>query len=302
MAVTKVSPLPFEGSWNRLWQREYTRKFRVFTSDRYDGPAVIRATTNGMGQPALPIIGNSYFVNSSEKDLGSFASQITYQQEIGEANGNTGQWLVTVQYTPYDAAMFGTDPTAWPIKIRFTGQKYEKVLYADQAGNPIVNSAGDPFSDPVTVDDSRSLITIQRNELVSSFDFTLSETYRDTVNNAVWNGFDTKTVKCATIDTSDPTYDSNNQVYYLEVVYLFEINRDTWVKKILDQGFSELDGSGNPKAITNAGQPVSDPVPLDGSGHRLGSGGTPVYLSFDAYPDKDFSTFNLDFSRCLGRI
>jgi hypothetical protein len=303
MAVVSVSEIPESrgGSWNRLWQRLYTRSFRVECSDPADGPVAIRMGTNGPSQPTLPGVGNSYFVNSVEKDFGSFAADVSYRWETITAGGGCA-WIVSVSYGPYDANQFSQTPTDWPIKVSFSSVKFERALLYDQSNTPIVNSAGDPFKDPVTLDNSRPILRVVRNERIQGFNFLLSEQYRDKVNNALWNGFATKTVKCSGIETSDPQYDSNNQWWYYAVSYVFEVDRDTWQAKLLDVGVNFLDGSGKPQPFRDAkGQKKDDGTLLDGSGHKLAGGGTPVYFNFDVYPSVDFTAFNLDFNTALGR-
>jgi hypothetical protein len=52
--------------------------------------------------------------------------------------------------------------------------------------------------------------------------------------------------------------------------------------------------------IQDAGQNISDPVPLDGAGHRLAIGGTPVQIAVDCYKEADFSIFAINLSLRLG--
>ena len=110
---------------------------------------------------AVPSIGNSYFVTSTEKDTGSFAESVEPQLVSAGSNPDHSHWLVSVKYGPYDANQFPSDPTLWPIKLAWGSQKYERAEAKDKDGNPVKNSAGDPFGDPLTVDDSRSLITVE---------------------------------------------------------------------------------------------------------------------------------------------
>jgi hypothetical protein len=104
------------------------------------------------------------------------------------------------------------------------------------------------------------------------------------------------------ITTSEPQYDSNGHVYYLTVTYPVTLNRSTWVKTLLDCGMNALDSSSPPRPtpIMNNGQQISDPVPLDGSGHRLASTGTPVTLSSNVYNSVDWSPLNINLSLRLG--
>lgn len=284
------------GVINRLWQRNYTRTFLVETIGPQVGPLQVRS--------ALPVgIGTRYNNGlpigdpNREFDNGAFVESISAEMDQGQGGI---QWTVTVNYAPYDASLFGSDPSLWPIKVSFGGDRTERVVYFDKFGNPITNSAGDPFDPPITIDDSRSTMTVTRNELISAFNLSLAETFRDTINAGVWNGFAAHTVKCGIISTSEPQYDSNNFVYYYTVTYPFMIDRNGWRKVILDAGCNELDSYGNPRPIMNKGQQVSDPVPLDGAGHRLMEGYTPVFLTIDAYDEVDFGGLNIDLSTRLG--
>lgn len=285
------------GSIDRMWRRTYTRTFIVETTGPQVGALQVR-TASGIPQPGT-FYHNGLSVGDPdyEFDRGSFVESIeaTMNQDL------TGiEWTVVVNYGPYDAGTFSNDPSLWPIKVSFGGDKTEKVIAKDKADNPIVNSAGDPFDPPITIDDSRSTMTVTRNELVSAFDITLAEMYRDKINSADWNGFEALSVKCGIITTSEPQYDSNAQVYYYTVTYPFTIDRKGWLKDILDAGCNELDADGVPAPIMNKGQQVSDPVPLDGTGHRLDVGADPVFITIDAYESVDFDGLNIDLDTRLG--
>jgi hypothetical protein len=292
------------GSINRLWQRHYVRTFVVETYGPEVGPLQVRSAIDPVTGGHVPYIGQFYHNGLAvgdpnyEYDAGSFIDTI---EASCDQDGSGLQWTVTLNYAPYDMNTFGNDPSLWPIKVSFGGERTEKVVYFDKDGNPVRNSAGDPFDPPITIDDSRSTMTVTRNELVAAFDLTLAETFRDTINKAAWNGFDVHTVKLGIITTSEPQYDSNAQIYYYTVTYPFMIDRKGWRKVILDSGCNEIDATtGKTKAIMNQGQQVSDPVPLDGSGHRLAVGAAPVSLTLDCYDESDFDLLNIDLATRLG--
>jgi hypothetical protein len=302
------------GGWNRLWQRTYKRSFRVECSSRYDGPYQIRLSG------VVPGIGTRYFVSPTEFDDGSFVESHEYKCEHAGPNPEGSTWVVGVSYSPYDSSTFGSDPTLWPIRVSYGSKDYEKLVEVDQDGNAIRNSAGDRFETPVTVDDGRDLITVTRNEPVSTFDPSLPRLYRNTVNKSPWNGFETHAVKCNSVVTSDPQYDSNNRVWYYTVTYVFEAmyldpdqSPQGWAKYILDQGYMQIDvdddgfGYTDPtftktKILTEKGEPITDPALLDGNGQRLGTGDDPVFLNFNVYRESEFNDLNLDLSRALGRL
>lgn len=287
---------------DNLGRRKYTRQFTVETTAPEVGPLAVRTAVDPATSVSVPGIGSHYtnglgpYDDEFEFDTGAFVDSISAAEDGPEGI----QWVVTVQYGPFDWTQFQGDADLWPIRVSFGGERTERVIYFDNNGDPILNSAGDPFGDPITVDDSRTVLTITRNEKVSVFDMDLAQLYSDSINDATWNGFPARTCKMGVITTGDPTYDPNGKFYYYTVTYPVTVNRATWRKEILDQGFNELDPYDDPKPVMNSGQPVSDAVPLDGSGHRLGPYDTPVTLTFDVYEELDWSGLNIDLSTRLG--
>lgn len=325
MAVVSINEIAegASGTWTNTWQRTYSRSFRVECDSNHDTEYTIRnATTtvvvNGHNKTVLwlPAIGSVFGLYGATIDAGSFVQSHSYRRTHGDMAkpGGRSTWEVTIEWGPYDSGLFGSDPTEWPTRVSFGAVKFERVvLFANPVGTappkPILNSAMAPFEDPVVIDDTRSQITVVRNErcraipasgnnpALPAFDLTLAAQYRDTVNTYTWNTFPPKCVKCTSITTGDEQFDSNSQTYFREVTYLFEVDRNTWKKSILDQGYSYIEaGSGNSVALT-----ADDPHLLNGSGGLLAPSANPVYLYFDVYPDYDFSVFNIDFTTALGQ-
>ena len=73
---------------------------------------------------------------------------------------------------------------------------------------------------------------------------------------------------------------------YWKIAYTLRYRADTWVDKVLDQGYATKDAtSGDLTTIKDAdGQPLNSPAKLDGSGQELGVGDDPVYLEFQVPP------------------
>lgn len=288
---------------DKMYQSTYVRRFIVETDRPETGSLQVRSAT-GIPQPGATY-NNGLDVGDPDReyDNGAFVQEVDATQD---SSGAGIQWLVTVNYGPYDTSTFGSNPTLWPVRVSFGGEERERVLYFDRDGNPVRNSAGDPFDPPITVDDGITTMMITRNELVSAYSPTLADYYRHTINDATWNGFDAGTVKMGVISTSEPQYDSANQAWYLQVNYPIKINRYGWTKKVLDAGCNELTDAAyygaavKTRPIMNEGQQVSDPVPLDGSGYRLDVEGTPVTLEFDGYDAVDWSGLSIDLSLRLG--
>lgn len=296
MAVTSVEIQPGSRtcSIDRNYAKRYARAYVVETDDPTTGVIAVRTAAG------LPSLGSAFVDTDGTVDYGAYCEGAEVTEE-GVENGGY-QWLVRVTWGPLDTSLFGPDPLLWPLRVSFGGDQYERVVWFDRNGDPIRNSATDPFGEPIVVDDSRPTFVVTRNELVATFDQTLASLMSDAINDAAWNGFAAGTVKCGIIVSGDEQYDPTNNVWYYSVKYPFAVKRDGWVKEILDSGFAELDGSSppKPKPILNNGNPITEPAPLDGSGHRLATTGTPVTLTFDVYDTADYSIFNMDLNVRLG--
>lgn len=307
MAVTVTETAETrEGTINALYQGAYRRSFRVRVTGanawKY-GPRSARLAT---GIPALGSTYNNgldpldpYF----EQDLGSWVQALSAKLTSASNNPAHANYTVTAEYGPYETAAFGHDPANdWPIKIQFQSASYERVVWIDQTGVAIVNSVGDPFADPCIETDDRPILVVTRAERIDTFDFDLANAYRNSTNDALWNGFAAGVAKCKAITTGDPQYNQPNNYYYYMVQYVFELNRDLWVYRPIDQGYAKLvSGVRRPILDDVTGQTANEPRLLDGSGGVLTTGSSPVALAFQTIPALDFSAFNLDFSAALGR-
>lgn len=303
MAIAEVVEVSEkEGSVDALRRSTHVRNFLVETNDPLDGDVPVRTASDPVTHLTIPVIGATYSVHGAT-DPYSFVQSLALRCLSASPNPSHSLWQVTATYGPYDSGQFGIDVTAWPIKCSWGAVSYERVCYEDAHGDPVVNSAGQLFADPLVRDDDRPVLTVLRNERVDAYSDTLADTYRDTVNKYVWNGYPAKTVKCKSITTSEPQFNAGSGWYYFAVTYVFEFDRDTFAKEIVDQGFSELDPTtGKLKKINDEdGQPFSEPQNLDGSGAPLPVGDPTVFLTIDLYEEKDFAVFNIDLSTQMGR-
>jgi hypothetical protein len=289
------------GTVNGMFERTWSRVFEVDTTGPNVGPVAVWKAVDPFTGLAIPLIG-AFYTNGVldtdpdyEFDHGSFANEI----RIDQASEVQTSWRVTVGYGPFNSSVFGADPTEWKMRVQFGGERTERVVDFATDGTPIKNSAGDRFGDPVTVDDHITTMTITRNELVSTYDPGLASTYSDTINNATWNGFAINRCKMGIITTSEPRWAPDSQVWYYEVTYPIQISRTAWVKILLDQGYNALVGS-VARPIMRDGQPISEPVALDGSGGELPVTGTPVTITAHVFDEADWSGLAIDLSLRLG--
>jgi hypothetical protein len=298
MACTSLSITSgtLKSTTNSLYQRTYS----VGLEAEFDAtPTIAQVKSASHGGLSVPGIG-AYFDFNGETDLGSYCQSVAVSEIPGTA---TRAWEIALEYGPIDYSQFPANPVDWPLKVSTQVVQRERAMDFDTAGVPIRNSAKQRFGDPITHEFTDFIITCKRNERVSVFDLGLAYNYQNKINNATWNNFPAKTVLCRSITVNEEQYDSTARVWYYTVTYVFETNRDTWRKKVLDQGFCELDTSSPPRLkriLGPDGQPLDEPVPLDGSGRRLATNAAPVILTFDMIFETDFSIFDIDLSNRLG--
>jgi hypothetical protein len=293
MAVVKVSETPGKrsGNTNNRYEGTYKRVFSVVLSSSRYGPIAAAAAVTSAYDLAIgtaysigvapdptatpPVVGDAWH----EADPGSRVVSITADED-GQADGCG--WTVTVDYGPGEAS---DNPLDEPPQLDWQFTAYERPVDQDTSGNPIVNTAGDPFDPPPMRDDSRPVLVITRNEL--TFNPATSWEYRDTLNNAAFYGAPTGTVK---LKSRVGTQVQSRLVAggsYWRVTYTFEFNADGWAKTILNAGYRQLASGALTQVFIN-NQPATSPVLLNAAGALTI---TPYFRTFAVYASKNFGTF-----------
>lgn len=290
------------GKVDRNGYTYYTRVFEVGSTDWRTRQALAIAAVQDTGLN----IGDYYQVLDPADNSVIEYDPNSYLLELSSALASSSEdgclWLVTGNYGPAggENATFPPNPLDHPIELSWGSERVDIVVDRDVNGNAVTNSAGDFFEEnPPTIEKYRIILTIQRNE--SSFSPTLALTWKGTVNNAAWTvagtSFAAYTVKCLDI-TSNAVYHPACG-WFWPVKYDFAIDLDGWRYKPLDRGVRMNDGSGKRAILDSQGQPIPDPVLLNGSGLPL-TGGTPVVLTFNICPLSDFSLLNFDYTNAPG--
>jgi hypothetical protein len=284
------------------YTRTFTRCFEVITTDDQVAGLAVLSAIDPITGIAIPPMGSYYHNGVPDTDpryefsKGSFVTGLK-----AEPWDSSTAWKVTVEYGKY---VFEPNPLIRKVRCQFGGERTEKVIIFDKEGNPIINSTGDRYGEPITIDDHITTMNLTRNELVSTYDPLLASEFSNTINHDVWNGMPARKFKMGIIETSEEQWDAFGEQWYYTVSYPIQIAKTTWIKTLLDQGFNELDSYGNTKPIQYEGQPVSDPVLLDGAGHPLNASGygygSPVTMDYDVYDESDWSGLHIDLSLRLG--
>lgn len=264
-------------------QRTYTRSWLLVSNDPADSMYTVVtywSETTGLQK-------GSYYHTANESDTGSYLQHVS-----AHADGDDGlNWLLSADYKPYPMGATSNSPLDQPAEITWSFQQTEKVCDKDIKGKAVCNSAGDPFSNPITCDMGRPILNITQNE--TNFDAGTACGYVDTVNSSSFQGCPARTVKCVNIG-GQRVYDQQYGFYW-KVSYEFAFRPETWDKKILDAGFRVSVGDGKIttqnlglKQITQKGIPISTPALLDGGG-GLGNAANPQWKTYEVYEKQPFS-------------
>lgn len=290
--------------WNLQGGRSYTLVCRVETDNPLIGP---RSAMMAVGVEAgafyrFPLSGTAV-----EWDFAAYLTAI----DAREVSEDGKSWDVTLSYSqtsPQDQAGGsggGAMPGAFilsPFNIKPSvqwGSETEDVARThDRDGEPILNTAGDPFDPPILVPVSNPVATIQRN--LTSYDGSWVGSYKDHVNKSPWMGYPPNTVLCRDI-TGESVHDTD-WGWYWRVTYQFAF-RPIWVKggkviqpgwsaQVLNAGMRQLK-DGELEQILVQGVPASSPVPLKEDGSEAKPDDDPHYLTFDVYPEAEFDDLDL---------
>jgi hypothetical protein len=178
-------------------------------------------------------------------------------------------WDLTASFGPWNPMelAFNGNPVSIPPSFQFEINLEPVPCLVDVDGNPIVNSAGDYYDPPVEREAAKVILRVNRNEASPSIATLLA--LNNVVNGAAWNGFPAKSVKFNCPAMPVVQYSQATASFYWPMEYIFDINFDTWVKQVLNRGFRQLNSAGQLVPILVNGQPLSDPVFLDSSGHAI---------------------------------
>ena len=263
---------------NSKGARTYTRKFRVTSNDKTDGPFEVGSTSG------LPLIGSAH-----PEDANAFCVELMVENTDPFAG-----WTVTANYS--DERVIDDNPTDDAAEINWGSEQFQKVAVVDRDGNLIVNSAGDLFDPPAMIDDSRRVVTVSKN-LAAVPSWILD--YQDAINSDTFtiDGISIGVGKAKMQAVTVGPKQRRNATVFRTVTFTIHLQRDGWALDILDAGFNRLDplAPSGRAAITINGLAPSAPYPLNGAGIPIEnpSPSNNVFLTFNVYKTRTFSTLPL---------
>jgi hypothetical protein len=200
---------------------------------------------------------------------------------------------VTVNYTR------AQDPLAMDPQFSWTSTSNAENIDSDADGKPIINSAGDTFTDPIQEDYYDLVLSYSDNQ--SSFDPVTARKYQGCVNSDTFLNFPTKTVKCTKYTA---TRQRIADIYYwqrdMEFVMRYDPNNALatgWIRRLMDKGFNKLGTGGTREVIKDTnGDAMSEPTLLNGEGGVLTDTANPVFLNYNTKAAKSFAALNVNIT------
>jgi hypothetical protein len=184
-------------------------------------------------------------------------------------------------------------PLSVATVYEWDSQTYIEDVHVDVNGDGIVNSAGQPVTFGREFNDRMLVVTKNFADHADS-DY---DAYYQTTNNATFFGRSAGQVKFVNVRAIKVTLDSG-QTYWQKSFYFHIRPTSTgWTTLYIDKGAMELDDDGELVNIADAnGDPVSEEVLLDGTGHKAAAGSLAVVGQVDLFAQADFSGLGIGTS------
>lgn len=261
MAIIDIRELPrVSDSQEATGEAERERVFYV----RVDDPNVDPVTL--YSDPGLPAINSTHpFVpglicrrrSCEHAGFGNRLFRLSYRYESIEGGDLPSVEKLTVP-NPLDRS----------AKIEIDFAPFERVAYKDRHGEMPLNSAGDPYTNPLSVPDTRIVISVRKN--MTSWP-TFLFTYRNKLNAAaiVIRGLEFQARTLRFVPGRIPDFQIENNVLYLPIEFHLEHRIEGWDEERLDAGFNFLGSDGKKHPILIDGVAPSVEQMLDGTGKPL---------------------------------
>jgi len=260
----------------------YTRVFRAATNDATDEAATILIVA------ACPNVGALYPGDPR-----------AYCQRVQPRNESFSKlvWIVTCSYST--ERELAENPLDDPAKISWSTSQYTRPYFKHAAGpnkdEMIQNTAGYYFDPPVEGDDARWGANVQKN--VAAVPGWIGQ-YKHAINDAAFtlDGYPVgvRMAKISGIDISEPQ--ERNDIAFRVLSMRIDLNEDTWIKLVLNDGFYEVDPNDPTKRIQitdNLGSKTTESWPLDEDGHKITNPMPSNAICVDCYLYRELSFVDL---------
>jgi hypothetical protein len=262
----------YEGRTSKVGKhlmREHTREFVAQSTANERSWAVAQAS-------GVPVIGDSH-----PEDAASLCVDVAVSP-----GGDPSVWGIQCKYTNDlpDADIADDDATSSQqpgtaassssgSQESWSFEEHSRYVTQDFLGDPILNSAGDRYEDPIEMVDVFPTLTISKNK--ASFDPAQAYLYNNATNGDTFRGADPFTLRVKITATQQFA----NDQHFWATTYTFRYNPNGWNPEVLEAGMYQLayikqgEVSHTPCTVLGKApldsEPVDHPVPLDDRGKQI---------------------------------
>lgn len=234
---------------------------------------------------ALPAVGSSF----SDSQLGTISSARLRSISYSKSGKNT--YDVTLSYET-DVANQTDNPVSDPPEYSLSQEELVVYPERDYSGQPFLNSAGERLNPGIPVTLYIQVVSVTKN--YGYFPLDVAKTFSGAVNSKRFWGFQPGKVLCSGISCNSQNV--RNGVVFFRTTFTFKIHPLVWSPTyVLDRGTRWKDDEGKVHDILVDGQPVKEPVNLDGNGKPFPPGHPKPYhfLEFHNYKQVDFNVLRI---------
>ncbi len=275
--ITEHNESPSGGDVQEQFGRKYRRHFIVDTGNETLGPAYVMSLG---GLPAL----FAPYAYGGESDAGALVTNRDFKRRSGARH----IWDVEIEYSTksLEPGQQNDNPTERPPDVAWESERVEEVADLDRNGNPILNTAGQPYDPPLMRDYKLRTLVYTRNE--PTFDWSLSLDYEDTINSSTFLGKPAFTWRVLDIDARRAF--EEGELFWV-VTYRLQYKRRGWKRKVMSLGFKDKDGK---EILDEHGNRPSEPWKLDANGDPIKAAGAPGHTqTFEIFDHVDFTPLNI---------
>lgn len=278
-----------------------TRTFRVTVDNKLHDAIYVLANATSASPDPIPVDMAQHPTNPSMRCKARTASQ--------EGGGDARSWIVTCNYDNTTSEQDAEDAEKSPLDRRtkfhleFTG--YSRVLERDIDGNPIVNTVGDPFEDPLEEEDERPVLVARKNYDASLLGplMSLIVDYRGAVNTDEFISAPPGSVRIAKVQMGELQIE--NDVEFYAVSWYFEFKEEyeglspetvegtpeAWDRLVLNQGYRAYRTANDPETVYEI--PDKKEKKLKEDGRVFGTDEGYFYRTFRTKKRRPFSVLGL---------
>lgn len=311
MAVVEVVDVMdgARGEWSIQGGWRFTVPFKVRCDSRRDGPRVaLRASPLPYGATyRWPLVGTP-----TEADPTLFLQSVTVDESDVCDGGGGRIYRLSAVFSAYNPNQDDRgpvdedgvrDPFAARPQVSGYGEEVIERVWQNRAGQPIVNSAGDPPRDGVPF--PTSVLNIEVVKAMRVFEFSWIEELKNHVNASAWRIWPAGSVLCRDVVPRQEWF-ADAGIYGWVVVFKFAVKPPVevddggdevtlspgWAYQLQDAGLRQKVGGKLEWILAENGVAVSEPVNLKADGSAAGPTDDPRYIVVDLLPEADFGVFD----------